>query len=74
MVGAFPLPCRDSVGSFPVKAELPMGRVSSSAHDLPWNKISHLKISMPNLGVAVLGHAVLVSCESLFGCRPNLVN
>ena len=74
MVGAFPLPRRDSVRSFPVGAKLSMGRVSGSAHYLSQNEISNLKVFVFDSGVIVFGHTVLVPCEPLFSCCPHLVH
>ena len=74
MVSAFPLPRRDSVRSFPIGAELPLGRVFSGAHDLSKNEISNLEVSVSDLRVVVFGQAVLVPSEPLFCRRPDLVH
>ena len=74
MVCAFSLPRRNSVRSFPIGAEFPLGRVPSDAHDLSKNKVSNLEVFVTDLRVVVLGHAVLVSSEPLFCCRPELVH
>ena len=74
MVCALFLPRCNSVRSFPIGAEFPLGRVPSGAHDLSKNKVSNLEVSVTDLRVVVLGHAVLVSSEPLFCCRPKLVH
>ena len=73
MVGDFSLLWRNSIRSFPIEAELPLCRVSSSAHDLSEYKVSNLEVSVLDPRVVVFGHAVLVSSEPLFRRRPNLV-
>ena len=73
MVCAFPLPRHNSVRSFPIGAEFPLGRVLSGAHDLSKNKISNLEVSVSDPRVVVFGHAVLVSSEPLFCHRPDFV-
>ena len=73
VVSALPLPCRDSVRSFPVGAEFPLGGVSSSAHDFPQDEISNLEVSVSDPGIVVLHHAVLVPYEPLFCCLPDFV-
>ena len=74
MVCALSLPGRNSVGSFPIGAEFPLGGVPSSAHDLSKNKVSNLEVSVTDPRVVLLGHAVLVLSEPLFCCRPELVH
>ena len=74
MVCAISLPGRNSVRSFPIGAEFPLGRVPNGAHDLSKNKVSNLEVSVMDPRVVVLGHAVLVSSEPLFCCRPELVH
>ena len=48
-----------------------MGKVFGFTHYLPQDEVSNLEVLVSDSGVVVLGHEVLVSCESLFGCRPN---
>ena len=74
MVSALSLPRRNSVRSFPIGAEFPLGRVSSSAHDLSKKKVSNLEVSVMDPRVVVFGHAVLVPSEPLFCCHPKLVH
>ena len=74
MVSAFPLPRRNSVGSFPIGAEFPLGRVLSGAHDLSKNKVSNLEVSVSDPRVVVFSHAVLVPSEPLFCRCPDLVH
>ena len=66
MVCAFSLPRRNSVGSFPIGVEFPLGRVPSGAHDLSKNKVSNLEVPVSDPRVVVFGHAVLVPSEPLF--------
>ena len=73
MIGVFPLPCRDSIGSFPIRAEFSLGGVSNDAHYLPQDEVSNLEVSVSGSGVVVLGHEILESCESLFSCCPDFV-
>lgn len=65
MVNTFSLPRRNSVRTFPIGAEFPLGRVPSGAHDLSKNKVSNLEVSVSNSIVVVFGHAVLVPSEPL---------
>ena len=74
VVSAHSLPRRNSVRSFPIGAEFPLGRVPSGAHDLSKNKVSNLEVSVTDSRVVVFGHAVLVPSEPLFYCRPELVH
>ena len=60
--------------SFPIGAELSLGRVSSGAHDFPENEISKLEVFVSDLGVVMLGHAVLVPCEPLFYRRSDFIH
>ena len=73
MIDAFSLSCRDSIGSFLIKAEFSLAGVSNDAHYLPQDKVSNLEVSVFDSGVVVLGHEVLVSCKSLFNYCPNFV-
>ena len=73
MVCAFPSPQRNSIRSFPIGAEFPLGRVPSGAHDLSKNKVSNLEVSVSDPRVVVFGHAVLVPSEPLFCCCSDLV-
>ena len=63
MVGSFPLPWCDSVGSLPVGAELSLGRILGCAHCLPQDLVSDLEVSVPDFGVEVPCHKVLVLCQ-----------
>ena len=74
VVGAFSLPGRNPVRSFPIGAEFSLGGVPSGAHDPSKNKVSNLEVSVTDPRVVVLGHAVLVSSEPLLCCRPELVH
>ena len=74
VVGAFSLPRCNSVRSFPIGVELSLGRIFSGAHYLPQNKISDLEVSVFDLRVVVLRHEVLVSCQPLLSCCPDLVH
>ena len=74
VVGALSLPGRNPVRSFPIRAEFSLGGVPSGAHDRSKNKVSNLEVSVTDPRVVVLGHAVLVSSEPLFCCRPELVH
>ena len=62
VIGAFPLPQSDFVGSFPIVSELSLEGISCGARHLPQDKISNLKIPLSNSRVEVLGHEVLVLC------------
>ena len=73
MVSAFPLPRRNSVRSFPIGPEFPLGRVPSGTHNLSKNKISNLEVSVSDPRVVVFGHAVLVPSEPLFCYCSDLV-
>ena len=73
MIGAFPLPRCDSVGSLPVRAKLSLGGVSGGAHYLPQDEVSNLEVSVFDLGVVMLGHDVLLLCKSLFSCYQDFV-
>ena len=74
VVGAFSLPGRNPVRSFPIGAEFSLGGVPSGAYDPSKNKVSNLEISVTDPRVVVLGHAVLVQSEPLFRCHPELVH
>ena len=50
-----------------------MGKVFGCAYYLPQDEVSNLEVSVSDSGVAVLGHEVLVSCESLLSCFPDFV-
>ena len=54
-------------------AEHSLGGVSSGAHYLPQDEVSNLQVSTSDLGVVVLGHEILVTCESLFSGCLNFV-
>ena len=73
VVGVFSLPCCDSVRPFPIGAEISLGRILSYSHYLPQNKVSDLEVSVFEFGVVVLCHEVLVSCQPLLSCCPDLV-
>jgi len=62
MIGAFPLPRSDSIGSFPIRFQLSLGGISCGTYHLPQDKVSNLEISVFDSGVVVLGYKVLVSC------------
>ena len=74
VVGAFSLPGRNPVRSFPIGAEFSLGGVPSDAHDPSKDKVSNLEISVTDPRVVVLGHAVLVSSEPLLCCCLELVH
>ena len=74
VVSALSLPRRNLIRSFPIRAEFPLGRVPSGAHDLSKNKVSNLEVSVTDPRVIVLGHADLVLSEPLLCCRPELVH
>ena len=50
-----------------------MGRVFGCTHYLLQDKVSNLEVSVSDSGIVVLGHEVVVSCESLFSSCPNFV-
>ena len=55
-------------------AELSLGRVFHGTHYFPQDEISNLEVFVLDSRIVVLGHEVLVPCESLFDYRPNFVN
>ena len=61
VIGVFPLPQSDFVGSFPIRPYLSLGGISCGSRHLPQDKISNLKVLMPNYGIVVFGYEVLVS-------------
>ena len=60
MVGDFPLPLNDPVGSLPVRTMPSLREIFSGAHYLPQDEVSNVEVSTPDFGVVVLGHEILV--------------
>ena len=65
MIAALPGVVDDSVGSFPCRAKLSLGKVPSHCGDLAQDEVAYVKSSELYPLVVVFGHLLLVYCHSV---------
>ena len=63
----------DPVGSFPCRAELSLGKVSSCRGDLAENEVSYVKSSERHSLVVVLGHLLLILRHLVGGSLSHFI-